>query len=271
MNKDITIEFNDGERTVFPMSTKKTNLPSVYVFAMHKSGSVLLNSMVRDLCGLVGYEYADLPVFLVKQGLSLEKVSKSTDFFNETATCYSGFRAFPDNLDLVGLSTRRSVLLVRDPRDMVVSFFYSMKKSHPIPEKGNDREVLLNARKQVQDFNINDYVCEIAPMFQKNLEVYYDTLLNGKNNNVKLFRYEDYIFEKERWLTETCDWFGWDVSQADRSKIVARYDIRKTEEDQNSHVRRVTPGDHKSKLTKETIETLNQIFKSSLDRFNYNS
>ena len=53
--------------------------------------------------------------------------------------------------------------------------------------------------------------------------------------------------------------FGWDAPDAVVDRIVARHDIRPTEERPTEFIRKVAPGDHRDKLSPEAIAKVNAM------------
>ena len=111
----------------------KSNFVSKYVFAFAKSGSTLLDNMLSVYC-----QHIDFPTFSLfnqafDQGVATSDIGPESRFcFQRNGYLYTGFRHFP-HYDL-DLADSPAILLVRDPRDMAVSMYYSIMKSHVIPK-----------------------------------------------------------------------------------------------------------------------------------------
>ena len=88
---------------------------SVFVFALHKAGSVLLDNIVRDLCGAVKVPTVSLDLFCFNKGLPIEHVAAESveALFNTPGYCFSGFRGVHPCLAGVDLSRHGKVVLVR--------------------------------------------------------------------------------------------------------------------------------------------------------------
>lgn len=255
---DVDVENPKGESTYF-------------VFALHKSGSVLLNAMIRELAAIAKVPFIDVPGLLFSKGLMIGEVSNLCGgLFDQEGVCFGGFRHIaPPALGVNLTETSRSVLLVRDPRDMLVSHYFSMLKSHAIPQAGKVRAFMLGAREQAGQTSIDTYVIEKAGFFVKQFERYEIDLLRDHSERTKIYRYEDVIFEKATWLADMNDWFGWGVDRGTTDKIAASHDVRPEQEDAAKHVRRVVPGDHRNKLQPETIAKLDEMFGPVVERFGY--
>ena len=227
--------------------------------------------MLQDLALAANTPFVDVPGLRFQKGFRLNDVSNECGgLLNEPGVCFGGFRHFPPTalgLNLTPFS--RSVLLVRDPRDILVSHYFSMLKSHAVSEKGEVRERLLSAREEAGNVDIDSYVIEKAGFFVKQFVLYRSQLLGREEIPVKVFRYEEVIFEKARWLTEINEWFGWEVKDSVVEKIAKRHDLRPESENESQHVRKVTPGDHREKLKQETIGALTETFKDIVKPFGY--
>ena len=105
----------------------KMNLRSAYIFAFARSGSTLLNDMVTAYC-----RFLEVPTFSLfnsafDQGVGTHEIdSDALVCFKTSGYIYTGFRHFPAfDLDLASAPT---IWLTRDPRDMLVSLYYSVLK-----------------------------------------------------------------------------------------------------------------------------------------------
>jgi hypothetical protein len=242
-----------------------------FVFALHKSGSVLLNGIVSDLARAAGAPNCNVPEVLFRKGVKWKDVAAvPPDLFGRKGVIFSGFRRMPRAPFEIGFGAGdRAALLVRDPRDILVSLYFSIKFSHSIPKDGGMRDRLVELRKEAEQTLIDDYVIDGAPRLARQYDLYREGLMGRGDSVLRVFRYEDVIFEKERWVADLADLFGFAVPEAKRRKIAARYDLVPEKEDPSSHVRRVAPGDHREKLSPATIAKLDEIFRETVAPFGY--
>ncbi len=239
--------------------------PSFFVFAMHKSGSVMQDKIFEAICGDLKIPMVSIAKTAFKQGI--EEGAFETDIcdiFQEIGYCYYGFRYLPRYLKGFDFSSFKKILLIRDPRDIVVSHYFSMKKSHTVPQ-GGVGEKLLQLREELANINVNEYVIQKAPGFKKILKNYGSI----KDESFKLFRYEDIIFKKQQWVQDILDFLELEMPADKVQAIAAKHDIFPGDENQNAHIRKVTPGDYKEKLKPETIEQLNDCFRDVLEKYGY--
>ena len=118
--------------------TSRPDFPSCGVFAFAKSGSVLVNAIVRDLMAEVGIPVISWPEIWYQMGVDtaafqgdLAQVVPSHGY------CLAGIREIPRSfLGAPAVRRLRKVLVVRDPRDMLVSRYFSTKFSHGFEPRG---------------------------------------------------------------------------------------------------------------------------------------
>lgn len=263
---------DDGERRlIFELPrTDRSDLASVTVFALPKSGSVLLDNIMRALCEMSGLTHVSIMDQMFKIGLPADMVPQAaSDIFAPKGYCYGGFRAFP-RFDIPILKQSRSILLVRDPRDMLVSHYYSVRDSHVLPsnELKSAKIDMQSQREFARSVVIDKYVRSYpAKHFSRVLEDYRTLLIS--RHDVKIYRYEDVIYNKTAWIADMVKYFGWEIPMSKSEEIGKMHDHIPSEEKSNQHIRQVHPGNYREKLKPETISWLNEYFEDDLRAFGY--
>ena len=240
----------------------KKGLKKAYIFAFAKSGSTLLDNMVSTYCQLMNVPSFSLFNAAFGQGIGTNDIAEDACIcIEQEGIIYTGFRHFPAfNLELSGANT---ILLTRDPRDMLVSMYYSIIKSHVIPE-GNTR--MHDNRKRVALLDINDFVIKSVKTYNQNFQRY---RLMLDNSDLAIFRYEDVIFEKEKWLNEVVIKLGLEAVPQIITSVAKLFDVIPERENEGEHIRQVHPGNYLKKLTPDTIVKLNAQLSDFLSYFNY--
>jgi hypothetical protein len=174
---------------------------------------------------------------------------------------YSGFRHYPA-FDLP-IEKNPVVLLVRDPRDMLVSLYFSIAKSHVIP---TPESRLAKERAQVLAMDLQDFVIKRAPGYVSQLNRYRHALAHA---NLLEIRYEDGIYDKKSMLQNIIEHFGIQLKRRLLQRISANHDIIPAQENEEAHIRQVHPGNFRKKLKPATIKRLNEILAPFLERYEY--
>lgn len=248
----------------------QSDFSPVFAFSIHKAGSTLMHQMINDVCQLAGIPAVTIPDILFLEGyMDTWQADERLAELIQPGRVYYGFRFLPSFLasENVRLCEKKSVLLVRDPRDALVSEYFSFGGkyvSHQQPEK-NVENFIKNIMKTA-DLDIDAYVLQSA-------DVHFSKLLEYKNgldfNNVLLRRYEEIFFDKESFLRDIFTHFELAVDGQIIKKVAKNHDVRPQKEDPSKHIRKATPGDHREKLKPETIDKLNTVFSDICKEYGY--
>jgi hypothetical protein len=238
---------------------------SFYVFAMHKSGSTLLNNMLMTILAQSGIPQMAISELAFAAGLPEDKILNPEEVIFEKGYCYRGYRSFPEYLYRFDLSAKKKILLIRDPRDMVVSFFFSCAQSHIVPEAGVIRDEVLAQRKQASETGIDEFcLANIVDFIDEFIG--YEHLLN---TDIRIYRYEDVIFNKVTWLQDMLSYLGIGAALDDIRRVAHENDVIPREERPDRHIRQVYPGNFRKHLKRETIEKLSAMLQPILQRYHY--
>jgi len=251
-----------------------SNQKSVLHFSINKAATQHIKGVLKRLAvenklipvDYNGYAFAtDLPYLDL---LSSEEMESYKHIFSPCGYLYSVLGGMVKNIDQ--MEDYRIILSVRDPRDILVSKYYSIGYSHAIPLKtGNKRDRFLRRRDSIKKMSIDEFVLQDYTRVLLRFQAYQNELLNCYDN-VLLLRYEDMIADYRRWLSKLakgCDFY---ISEQLINTLVTDFEKTKVHvEDKFRHVRKGRTGDYKEKLKPETIEKLNEIFQPYMGTFGY--
>lgn len=269
--------------------------PSFWAYSFHKAGSTLLEKILIDCCEAAGRPVVNVPGFLFDHGMS-EDVAPSVlaPLWHPDGYAYLGFRT-PMLPDREVLEQAPSVLLVRDPRDRLVSYYFSLAFSHTAPpseksgmwnrlqdlarslmgspktdSKLSRNEQFNQVRQQVASTAINEWIRNEQRLarFEAVLEKYRKGLCPSRT---RIYRYEDIIFRKQEWMQDMLAHLQLELPTDTLNAIVEKHDVRPDKEDAKAHIRQVAPGNYKRHLTVETVELLDGILHEHLSLFGYDN
>jgi hypothetical protein len=180
---------------------------------------------------------------------------------------YTGFRNYPENLAGVpAFAEARKVFMFRDPRDALVSQYFSDAYSHSLPQDEEGARAFLEKREEALGAEINAWVLDKAGAMRRTMLAYLPVL---DDPTVLVLRYEDYVFQKRRLVRKVLEHFGWTLLPGPLERLMADIDVVPEAEDKTRFIRRAVPGDHNAKLTAETVRRLNHRLGDVIAAYDY--
>jgi hypothetical protein len=250
--------------------------PSVLHFSLNKAATQYVKTLLNYIAshntltpvGMNEWAFGSTQPYL--DHLSKAEMQAYKHVFKPKGYLYSVFGGFVEGID--NLEDYRIILMVRDPRDILVSGFYSMAYSHPLPgENSGKREGFLAKRKKALEIGIDAYVLQEAPRLQANLLRYYEKLLLPFPQT-HLLRYEDMISDFPSFLDMLTAASGCTLTAADRDILIAKHRAEQPiTEDIKKHTRKGVSGDYREKLKPETIADLHRILHAVAGYFGYHT
>ncbi|MES1021660.1 sulfotransferase domain-containing protein [Gloeocapsa sp. BRSZ] len=184
--------------------------------------------------------------------------------FQPQGILYAPLRKY---IPIKNLEKYRILLMLRDPRDVIVSNYYSLGFSHSLPLDEERRKEFLEFRGRIQKQTVDEYVVERADRFQRMYSEYCDLI---KAQNIQWLRYEDFMQDFELWVNQLGKCLQIEIDEQDKKTLFEmKGGGKQVEENKLKHIRKATPGDHKEKLTQETQDFLNTKFQDILLTLNY--
>jgi len=234
---------------------------SILFFTVHKSASTFIKNTIVQLVGannivslqFSGYWNRNKQKIYYNDHDFMKKILYEKGYF------YGAFRAF---YPFPNMDKFKILLVLRDPRDVLTSFYFSTLFNHPLSDK-----TVLDDRKKYASYSIDEYVLEIAPAMQKNYAAYCNNLLH--KDNVLFLKYEDMISRFDVWLYKLTDFLGLENVEQKANEIIKATSFKVEKEDPASFIRNVKAGDHLNKLKPGTIDTLNKLFYNELKALDY--
>lgn len=230
-----------------------------FALGIRKSGSSIFSSIVNALAIFNELNTVDIPGTMFDNGFRYPDWNgypRVADLLWR-GNVYIGFRDAPTGMyaDPVFREAKK-ILLVRDPRDALVSEYFSNAFSHSLPSEQSGDSVIEQERQRALKTNVENYVLDRVDFLNRTVSGY-RPLIRENHPNLLVMRYEDVIFDKAAWIRRIAAHFEWQVSDELITNILGWADVRPDQEDHTAFVRRVAPGDHLDKLSPDVIKRIN--------------
>ncbi|MCW3086368.1 MAG: Sulfotransferase domain protein [Bacteroidetes bacterium] len=251
---------------------KKGKLPdegtghSVYIFSTHKCASTFLNVLIKDLSQREQKTHIDMEGYLttrpeVRDSLYLDE-KFTTELLNRKGFYFGVFR-YPFE-KLAVRPEQKIILVLRDPRDILTSQFFSIAYSHPVYT-----DKFMQKRAHALEAGIDQHVMDMSDRFLKTYTGYLQKYIGQPN--VLLILYEDLISNFQESLLKMLHFIDYSKKEETLKYWEANNPFIPQTEDIQRHKRKMLPGDHKEKLQEKTIAELNKKFAAILSTLGYTS
>lgn len=262
---------------------ERENVFGFFVYSLPKSATVFLYQLFKD--------------FSIEKNMLYFSIHNQPDVNNnlykhnqlnsdiKESFCLCPQRNFLIHKDdeFAHISELRHIIQVRDPRDILVSQYFSEGWTHNTKSWNQKRR---EERKNIQNMSIDDYCIsratdkgliigrvKVDPSLAFSLLERYKPAVQIKMlpmPNCTFVKYEDMVTNFRSWLSQVIS----PLQFSDPESLIEKYYQKYKHEfildkEQMSHKRKITPGDHKEKLQPQTIEKLNHIFSDVLENFDY--
>lgn len=243
--------------------TNYTN-PSVLLFTTHKCASTLLNRLLEMFSEHSAMSHVDLDGYLCgwnrnRQGADHPDVLDRA-YFNQ-GYLYGPCRSFRA---VKNLDEYRPILVLRDPRDILVSRYYSMGHSHSVISPN-----ILEARDDAREQSIDEYVLAESAIYETHFHDYLEHVYENENVDELFVTYEEMLYESADFLTRLESFLGITLPEEEQQYVLTEELELPEEEDKQSHRRSGVSGQFQEELEPETIEELNARFEAPLEAFGF--
>lgn len=158
---------------------------------------------------------------------------------------------YPEFDELHKPETYKAFYIARDPRDLIISNYFSLKYSHD-----PYHEYILMMREKLNSMSQDDGITEIINSFTKGTKITLEGWFTQKSENIKLIKYEDIFGAKQfAFFSELLDHCDIKLTDSEINTLLDKYSFQKISgrkqgsEDIKHHYRKGIPGDWKNYFT----------------------
>ncbi len=257
--------FRNEKKAMKGADISKSEHRSIVFFSVNKSATQYVNGILKTLA-----ENEKMMHLNYNSYFSLSNNAKyqlySDPVFMEKAFKDKGYLYGPSGgwINIPDIGKYLVLLLLRDPRDVLTSSYFSVAYSHELINR-----TIVNSRQQARQMTIDEFALQRMEPVKKTYDTYCRELLSERKPNVLLMKYEDMVSNFSDWLDRIAAHLELNGNPALIQMIKDQADFTVAEQNVYSHRRQVTPGDHKRKLKAETINILNDTLHPILEKLGY--
>jgi hypothetical protein len=258
-------------------AVKRSHLPqSTLFFTHHKCASTFVNRLLSRVEGRYGglqavdYEgclWDHIARLDVPQPVTPHQVLETfeDDLFRTRGFVYGPLRA-PFS---IGRDQRfNRIVFIRDPRDTLVSMYYSLGWTHPVPPAPEQAEPFLALRAEAQRSTIDEFAIAHAHSWLKPLLANYREMIADAHGRVAVFHYEDLIARPDATVSSMLAVISGGATGGPTIESILKGEtfVRSTKNDHH-HQRSGAAGQYVKELNHWTIAQLNKLFREDLEFF----
>ena len=254
--------FSIEKRLLNNRQVEVSSLQSILFFTTYKCASSFAGEIINELTEDAGYKHVDFDSYFyhLEKDTDREYIKLfSNNAFRGCGMIYGPMRHYQP---IPSIDQYKILLILRDPRDVLVSHYYSAKYSHEIRTTK-----MRNKRKKIKNQNIDEFVLERTEEFSGIYNQYKDKILNLRG--VVFVRYKDMISNPKNFITKLYNILDIDINNKDIDKIVKDRMIMPKEEQKYSHRRSGKSGQYLDKLKPETISIINLKLENIISVFGF--
>jgi hypothetical protein len=259
VNKKFKTEVSFFKGKNFNTTDKK----SILFFTSHKCASTFFDKffyLIKNCQDRLCINVDQFNTFILEN-----KFNNSEKFLGKFKTKGYIFGPIRTFLKIPDIKKYDIILFLRDPRDVLVSDYFSMKFSHNIINK----ELILE-KKQTHNKDINEFALWKANYYKKKYKSYLPLL---ELENVEYIRYNDFIENKQKVKNKLLKIFEIKNFTKELKELLNEKDILPPKENKIDLYRHKKMGQlniFKSYLSDETIKYLNDEFREIIEKLNFN-
>ena len=242
---------------------------SILFFAPERCASQYMNRVICQLVEPINYSFVDLPNYHFHskdKRISMEDGNWICENLSDRGYFFGSLDTISVNCD-AELSGYKLLATVRDPRDVLVSSFYSVAYAHTPGSKKFVREA-AEARKRGIDW----YVTQGWRLDEIREKYKYIAKLREQENSY-FWKYEYMMENFSEFIEELFIFLDLDERSdaVKKSLIQAQHDeqTNKSENDILAHKRSGSSNQYLKELSEDSINTLTHYFKEELHIFDY--
>lgn len=261
----LRMKFRVEQQLIADQPVMTSEHSSIIHFSLNKAATQHTKNVLSRVSKMNGIkpvhinEYAFFTEFPYLTSVPPGSMSDYAHIFRPKGFLYSAFGGMVHGIK--DLEQYKVILMIRDPRDILVSWYYSLAFSHSIPPQTSNRhQEYLENRRKARGITVDEHVLQESERVFTILDTYRNELLEPYSH-VVLTSYEEMTSDYSAWLHKLLKACDLEIPPIVFQQLLEENrQLQPDEEDKHQHIRKGKPGDYLDKLKPETIDKLNKKF-----------
>lgn len=270
-----TIRNNIGDRKLVAnriQTAHNSSDKSILFFTTHKCASSFINTLFDVVTSNSVYSSIDYMSTIRGLGDQTE-IHDSYEFVNENYSyCFRQFNEIyvplRKPLNFPGMENFRKIFFLRDPRDVLVSGFFSFGESHPTPHNSEKQKVFLERRANIQKMGIDAFVLSEVETWIKPIYAEYKNIYEATSDRLFL-KYDLFKDQTNVFITNLIKFIGIDVKEKVINDLVEKASPVQKKVKSGTHKRSGQSKQFESELKQETVVQLNELLSEELEFWDF--
>ncbi len=238
--------------------------PSVLFFTTHKCASVFVEKLLKTIVKTSPYQVRNYAAAIWQLGDRVDPGTPYEDFleaaydqlYHARGEIYAPQRR---PLNFPGRERFKHIFFLRDPRDVLVSAYYSFGYQHQRPKAEKQQEIFSQDRQRIQDQGIDNYALTAASDWLLPLYTQYQLLLETSTSHLYV-NYDQYKDNTAQFILTIADYLETSMTDEDVQALISEAAPVQAVKDIQQHKRSGKSQQYLEELKPETIATLNEMF-----------
>ena len=245
----------------------RSRFDTIYHCCTQKTASqwfrgIFADPVFRDHTGLISVPYIDLGLKEARIDQEFGSGTIATHLYID----YPTYRAIPKP------ARYRTFFIMRDPRDAIVSWYFSARYSHPLVKPVDE------LRPALQSMEFEDGMIFLIDKLEAygSFTTQFSWLEAKHDPHVRLMRYEDLAADNRAFLASLLDYLEVDLPETAFDTLYARNNFqtltgprKQGEEDIHAHNRKGVAGDWRNHFTARIRDHFDKVMGGRLERLGY--
>lgn len=248
------------------------NFNSVIFWTTHKCASTFIAKFLESIAKASNLEHLDYAgnIWSVGNAIKLDNPysieSECSFLYRKYGEIYGPMRT---PFEFINRSKLNNIFFLRDPRDIIISNYYSTAYSHSIPSHNYTKKLLLQKRTKTKKMDINDYFLEqIESWVIGQYEMYKFFKENSELTSVH--KYEDLKENPNQTFLRITKSMNIDISEELMNNLISSFEEPfKKKLNKKLHIRNGKSRQFEHELNRDTIIKGNEKLRGLLDYWEF--